>query len=131
MLLAFLTAFAEPPAKPAAEPVLPPMNILGAVEPQAVHAAVLEAMPTLVQCYGTNGIQDRTGAVTLKFLVGKTGKVDNSTLKHSELGSIEIETCLVEAFGKLVVPTPAGAGISVVTYAFVPHEAGRPALATE
>ena len=63
--------------------------------------------------------------------VDKKGKVTNSSLKRSELGDIEVESCLVDTFRQLEVPATKGEGISIVSYPFVPHEEGRPARPTE
>ena len=129
MLLSIaFVAFAETPTEP---DVLPAMDIVGTVDPQAVHAAVLASMPLLMKCYGFRGITGRTGVVVVKFLVDKKGKVTNSSLKRSELGDIEVESCLVDTFRQLEVPATKGEGISIVSYPFVPHEEGRPARPTE
>lgn len=121
----FSLALAQP------SPVAPQVKITGAIEASAVDQAVRTAMPAMLACYADGGIQGRDSAVTVKFIVGKDGTVTNSTLKHSELGDLGIEACLVDRFAELVLPAPTGGGIAVVSYPFVPTAESRPARATE
>ncbi len=104
-------------------------NGLGTVDPAAVQAALDAAGPAFQACYkdGAAGLRYVGGSVHVQVRLDAKGRVKRTEIADSDLGSWDIERCLLGVARRLSLPAPKG-GEAVVQ---IPLEFQAPAPPAE
>ena len=88
------------------------IRVLGAMSRDVVSRVVLNRRERLGNCYRwvTAARQPLGGQAKIRFVISTEGTVTDVKVLPSELGSPELETCLVEEIHRLVFPTASDYG---------------------
>jgi hypothetical protein len=88
----------------------------GRIPPPVIQRIVRESFGRFRTCYedGLRRNRDLQGKVTVKFIIGTSGKVAMTADGGSDLPDQEVVRCIVRGFGDLSFPEPEGGMITVV-----------------
>jgi hypothetical protein len=83
---------------------------LGSLDPALVQHAIEAAGPDLQACYqnGSGGLRYVGGHVEVVVRVDRAGHIKRALVEASDLGSWEVERCLLGVAHKLPLPRPKG-----------------------
>lgn len=101
----------------------------GRLPREQIRSVVRRHLDEVRRCYG-QGLRDTPqsrGAITVRFVIGASGRVDEATVSKSEIGNTAIEECIRAAVLTWRFPKPEGDGNVIVNYPFV-LEPGHGAL---
>lgn len=117
-----LTFPASPGSAPAAESLdgAGPI-ILGTLAKEEIDAVVKTRLDIIRKCYKEGLSRDPllAGKVVVRFVIAMDGTVLRAEVKSSDLGSPDLEACILEQFRALRFPEPKHCGIVVVSYPFI------------
>jgi hypothetical protein len=85
----------------------------GTLAPGAAEQAIAQAAPELQACYQEHAGRYVGGHVSLAVRVGTDGKNRRAQVGASDLGSWEVERCLVGVARKLALGAPRGGEVTV------------------
>ena len=90
----------------------------GSLDREDVAGAVDPHFDKLVRCYDSaEPARDfASGQVTLRFVIGLDGKSTLVHVRSSDLGSWEVERCLVAEAARIRFPRPQGYGVATIEY---------------
>jgi TonB family protein len=82
----------------------------GRMDPQVIEEAIVPHALTLERCFSRNAGKRRWlgGHVTLQWQVDAAGAITAVQIPHSDLGSYQVESCLVTAAREVSFPAPVG-----------------------
>jgi hypothetical protein len=108
-------------------------TVQGRLPPEVVQRIVRQHLGSFRRCY-ENGLRSDPqlqGRVSVRFVIGRDGKVSNVANAGSDLPSASVLACVVRAFQGIIFPAPDG-GMVVVTYplVFSPGDLPPPASGT-
>jgi TonB family protein len=109
------------PAIPAAEPAKTEAAVVkGELKLELVRNVVKQHIGEVRLCYESQLAKSPglTGRVTVGFTIGEDGKVTESRVRSSTLGSPSVERCIADAVGGWEFPRPRR-GTAAVEYPFV------------
>ncbi|WP_437814771.1 AgmX/PglI C-terminal domain-containing protein [Sorangium sp. So ce1078] len=113
---------------PGDEPVEPPPSVLapgpGELQPDAISAAVAEALPAWRGCYGAAlaGAPALWGRLAIRFHVTDSGAVDEAFEVESRFPDERLTRCVLRRARALTFPAPEGGDLRfVVPLRFSPH----------
>ncbi|WP_437968543.1 AgmX/PglI C-terminal domain-containing protein [Sorangium sp. So ce260] len=113
---------------PGDEPVEPPPSVLapgpGELRPDAISAAVAEALPAWRSCYGAAlaGAPALWGRLAIRFHVTDSGAVDEAFEVESRFPDERLTRCVLRRARALTFPAPEGGDLRfVVPLRFSPH----------
>ncbi len=87
----------------------------GRLDPSSIKAVVGKHLDETRYCYEKELAKNPNlrGKVVVSFTITTTGKVTDVTVKDSELGSRNVEDCLIKAIGRWTFPKPEGGSVKV------------------
>jgi hypothetical protein len=90
--------------------------VAGGFHPSSSNASCAKNFETLRGCYegGLGRNSELTGRVTVRFVIGRDGKVSNAADGGSNITDAEVQRCVVQAIGGLEFPPPLNGVVSVV-----------------
>ncbi len=115
------TAESRKKAKPAPPPAVTEEMAVEGIAGQLDAAACLnlleQSKADLKKCYDdvSSRMYFLSGHIELKLFIGTDGKAKRIITQKSNVGSYEVEHCLVQTLGKLAYP-PAKGGLGEITY---------------
>ncbi|RYE93929.1 MAG: AgmX/PglI C-terminal domain-containing protein [Myxococcales bacterium] len=104
------------PAPASSEVLTDPLAPRWKLPPEVIQKIVRQSFGTFRLCY-ENGLRrdaNLQGRVTVYFVIGRDGKVTQTSNRGSDLPDEEVVRCVVEAFRPLVFPPPDGGIVTVV-----------------
>ncbi len=112
---------APTPAPPAPRPANNTLQIRaehGSLDREDVEEAVEPHFPRLCRCFEDAQLARdfASGQVTLRFVVGLDGDTTTVHVRSSDLGSFEVERCLVSVASKIRFARPQGYGVAAFEY---------------
>jgi TonB family protein len=113
------TDVSEVPPSAASESALPEAKVEGALDRDIIRRVVRAHVDEVRYCYN-EGLQHDPGlegGVVVRFTIGESGSVIESTLADSTLADEDVATCIVSAVTRWSFPKPEH-GKVVVTYPF-------------
>jgi TonB family protein len=104
-----------------------PVAVRGSLSKEVIARTIHRHSNEVRFCYEQQLIAhpDLQGRVAVKFIIAPNGSVQAAARDHGDIGSAEVERCVVEAVKRWTFPAPEGGGIVVVTYPFVFAQAGN------
>jgi TonB family protein len=104
-----------------------PVDVHGALSKEIIARTIHRHLNEVRFCYEQQLIAhpDLQGRVAVKFIIAPNGSVQAAARDHADIGSAEVERCVVDAVKRWTFPAPEGGGIVVVTYPFVFAQAGN------
>lgn len=93
-------------------------GLMGTLDPQQIQNALNSALPGASRCYyNETRIHPYVGGtMTMKFVVKRDGMVKSVHATESNVGSYDIETCVIERLAKVQFDKPRGGGNAEFTY---------------
>lgn len=103
-----------------AEPILPQVIVLGALDVADVEAGLAPQRAALRACYDAERERQPTlrGKVALKFVIAMDGSVVRSEVRSTSLRSPPVERCLQERLAQTRFRAPSTGTMAIVTYPF-------------
>jgi TonB family protein len=101
-------------------------GVMGSLPRETIQRVVRRNIEQIKRCYQRE-LQVSpalTGRVTVKFVIAPSGAVQEATIRDSNLGRPEVESCITRAVRRWRFPRPEGGGMVVVSYPFVFTPAG-------
>lgn len=92
-------------------------KISGRLAPEVIQKAVRASFGATRSCYekGLDKNPQLTGRVTVRFVIGRDGRVTSSELSpESTLPDAAVQSCIARAFASLKFPPPEGGIVTVV-----------------
>jgi hypothetical protein len=91
-------------------------GVNGRLPPEEIQRVVRASFGTTRRCYENGMLRNSklSGMITTKFVIGEDGAVKLVAVASTSLPDAEVVRCVVEAFGHLVFPHPAGGMVTVV-----------------
>lgn len=113
------TLVVESPNEPGAGPA--GGGTRGRLEKEVIRRVIRANMQAVLLCYESALVGDPTleGRVTIRFIIGTDGAVDNALVQDSELDAPRVEACVTTAIRQMRFPAPEGGGIVIVNYPFM------------
>jgi len=95
--------------------------ILGALDRSLIDQVIHQDIDTIAACYHQALAEDESlaGKVVIKFVIAKDGSVSSSTVKRSDLGHANTESCIAQAIQRMQFAEPRGGGIVIASYPFI------------
>lgn len=95
-------------------------SVTGSLDKQLIRNVIRDHINEIKRCYQVelDKNENLEGRVHVNFIIGKDGKVTQSTLEQTTLGSPSAEKCIVNAVRSWQFPMPKGDPV-VVTYPFI------------
>jgi hypothetical protein len=92
-------------------------SVSGRLPPEVIQRIARQAFGRFRACYeaGLKRTPSLAGRVSVRFVIGRDGKVANAGNGGSDLPDSAVVSCVVREFGGLSFPEPEG-GIVTVTY---------------
>jgi TonB family protein len=89
------------------------------LDPVKTQAIVRSHLPEVQRCYERGKMDDPEirGRITLRIVVGVTGKVTSAMVENSSVRSSAVESCVLDAVQGWTFPAPVG-GPAVISYPF-------------
>ena len=83
-------------------------------------------LPRIKFCYQKELVKNPKlfGKITIRFIIGKDGRVSMAKVQSSTMHNKIVENCVVRVFYQMAFPKPRGGGIVIVTYPFIFKAAG-------
>ncbi len=93
----------------------------GSLDKAVIRRVIRANMTAVVLCYESALVDDPTleGRVTIRFIIGPDGAVDNALVHDSEVDAPRMEACVTRAIRQMRFPAPEGDGIVIVNYPFM------------
>lgn len=93
----------------------------GRLEREVIRGVIDTNTPAVLRCYESALVNDPAleGRVTVRFIIGPDGAVDNALVQDSELHAPRVEDCVATAVRQMQFPAPEGGGIVIVNYPFM------------
>jgi hypothetical protein len=112
-------AYAAPDGGEVDEPA--PITVVGALEFDALQAAIEPHMSRIRYCYTRELSVDATlrGSVVIRFKIAPDGNVAWAETDSTSLGQPAIEVCIEGQVEQIQFPSPSGGGHAIVKYPFV------------
>ncbi|MFK7985117.1 MAG: TonB family protein [Sandaracinaceae bacterium] len=101
-------------------------EVRGSLAREVIRRVIRRHINEVRFCYEQelNARPDLTGRVSVRFTIGPTGAVQDSSVSSSTLSNARVEQCIAQALRRWRFPAPPGGGVVVVTYPFVLSSAG-------
>ncbi len=95
-------------------------SVTGSLDKQLIRNVIRDHVSEVQRCYQVelDKNENREGRVQVNFIIGRDGKVTQSKLEQSTLGSSSVEKCIVNAVRSWQFPMPKSNPV-VVTYPFI------------
>ena len=102
------------------------MVIGQAIDPSLIDKAIRDHVAQIRYCYSRelNKNPRLFGKVSVKFVIGGTGRVTSSTIKSSTLGNAAVDNCVADRISRIQFPHPKGGVKVTVVYPFNFNAAG-------
>lgn len=96
-------------------------TVEGSLTKEEIEAVIRANLAQIKACYERflQGKRDLGGRVLSSFTIGTNGRVTQSSIVSSDLGSPGCETCISGAISRWKFPIPRGGGVVQVKYPFV------------
>ena len=96
-------------------------SVQGSLSRDVIQRMVRVNVGRIRQCYehALQKAPNLTGRVSIRFVIGPTGKVVQASDSGSTLGDPGVIACVLAAVRRISFPSPTGGGPVVVTYPFV------------
>ncbi len=93
----------------------------GSLDREVIRQVIRQNMNAVRLCYERALVDDPTleGRVTVRFIIGTDGGVDNALVQDSKLEAPRVEACITTAVRQMRFPAPEGGGIVIVAYPFM------------
>lgn len=97
-----------------------PPTVTGLLSPEAIRRVVLRNLGQVNHCYeqGLATNPNAAGRVVVRFVIGGTGSVLNSSPTENSLGVPSVGDCVANAVRRWQFPAPEGGGVVTVNYPF-------------
>jgi hypothetical protein len=95
--------------------------IQGGLSQEAIKRVLDRAQSQLRYCYEKElqRLPDLNGKVTVKFVIGGTGGVNEANVQLTTLSNTNAEECMLRVFRRLKFPAPSGGGVVDVSYPMI------------
>jgi pSer/pThr/pTyr-binding forkhead associated (FHA) protein len=95
--------------------------IAGGLSQEAIKRVLDRAQSQLRYCYEKElqRLPDLNGKVTVKFVIGGTGGVNEANVSLTTLSNTNAEECMLRVFRRLKFPAPSGGGVVDVSYPMI------------
>jgi hypothetical protein len=101
-------------------------EVFGSLSKEAIRRVIGRHLNEVRYCYQQRLVSrpDLQGRVAVRFMIGMSGAVQLSVVTSSDVGDVQVGTCIADAVKRWDFPAPEGGGSVIVNYPFVLAQAG-------
>jgi TonB family protein len=96
-------------------------TVIGGLSRDVINRVIQKHYNEIKYCYDKELSKDPSlyGKVTVMFIIGGTGRVDDALIQQTTMGNEPVESCMVSHVKRWVFPQPQGGSTVQVTYPYV------------
>ena len=95
------------------------MSVAGSINSEEIYHSLVARKDNVEACYENLNTTNRTGTITVKFMVSSKGRVTNITLESCDFDDDKMKSCIKEALSNITFPKAMGGSVAVIRYPFV------------